>query len=75
MARTTINAVNRAIIAAGGREELVRGHGYFYFANGDAHDWPASSVYVYALNSYSVSEWVERWRELRQAHLDRSPKA
>jgi hypothetical protein len=66
--RVTIAAVNKALKAAGHPEELVRGNGYFYFAEGDAMSWYTSSVYVYRLDSYTVAEWVEQRNHLANAN-------
>ena len=56
--RVTINNVNLALAAAGHEEILVRGEGYFYFAEGEAGTWGSTSVYVYHLTDFSVKQWV-----------------
>lgn len=63
--RVTLNAVNAAIRAAGGTEELVRGEGYFYFIGGSSVWW--DSVPVYHLTALSIDEWVAEWRDRRDA--------
>jgi hypothetical protein len=65
--RVTLAAVNAAVRAAGGAEELRRGNGYFYFAGGDASRWPATAVYTAHLGSTTVEQWVAEWRHLRAA--------
>jgi|GEM_PF-4090593 hypothetical protein len=64
--RVTLNNVNAAIKAAGGEQELVRGNGYFYFVGGGALTWPASSVYVNHLTTFTVAEWVGEWQYLQK---------
>ena len=59
-----IRTVNKALKDAGYAEILVRGNGYFYFAEGDAHRWYSSSVAVFRLNAYTPAEWIERRNEL-----------
>lgn len=63
--RVTLARINDAIRKLGGAEQLVRGNAYFYFIDGDAAAWPASSVYVYRLNALTLDQWVEEWRTLR----------
>ena len=65
--RVTLTAINAAIRAAGGAEELVRGHEYFYFSGGDAARWPQSGVYSKHLSAFTVDGWVRQWRSLREA--------
>lgn len=65
--RVTITAINAAIRAAGGTEELVRGNGYFYFTAGRACHWPATAVYAAHLGAMTVEQWVAEWRCLQEA--------
>jgi hypothetical protein len=62
--RVTLNKINAAIKAAGGKEELAKGEGYYYFMDGDAAAWPfETGVYgPYRLGDISVEQWVEEWR-------------
>jgi hypothetical protein len=60
----TLRTVNKALKAAGAKEELVKGSGYFYFSSGDAMQWNECSVYVNALNAMTVEQWVTEWRDL-----------
>jgi hypothetical protein len=64
--RTTIAAVNQALKAAGHSETLVKGRGYFYFADGEASNWRATSVYVYRITDLTVEQWVAERNELAQ---------
>lgn len=72
--RATLLKVNAAIKAAGGNDELIRGDGYFYFAGGDAAQWPSSSVTVSHIGAFTVAEWMEERRVLRRAWLDWAPE-
>jgi len=62
--RLTLRRINAAIAAIGGREQLVRGKGYFYFVGGNAASWPRSGVYVYRLNALTLDQWLAEYREL-----------
>ena len=56
--------VNRALKQMGVKEKLVRGNGYYYFADGNAAAWPATAVYVYRAAELSVDRWLAEYREL-----------
>jgi hypothetical protein len=56
--------VNKALLAAGHQEKLTRGNGYYYFRDGQAASWPATSVYVYRSEDLSLAEWLEEFRQL-----------
>lgn len=64
MPRLTVKMVNKAIADRGHSEELVKGNGYWYFAEGNAHLWPATSVYVYSLNDLTLEGWLEEHAQL-----------
>ena len=66
MSRVTLNKVNAALAALGHEEVLVKGGGYFYFADGTASSWSAVSVYVYHLNDLTVEQWVQEHADLRK---------
>lgn len=57
-ATATLRTVNSALRRAGHEERLVRGEGYYYFADGAAHTWPQSGVYVYRVGELSVDQWL-----------------
>jgi hypothetical protein len=59
--------VNAALKAAGVKERLRRGRGYYYFSGGDTSGWPSTSVYVYRAEELSVSRWLEEHAKLEQA--------
>jgi hypothetical protein len=63
MAKATIAKVNASIKALGGNEILVKGDGYFYFAEGKAIDWP--SVYVYRISDLTLDRWLEEYTSRR----------
>lgn len=62
--RVTLARVNAALAARGHAEILVRGRGYYYFAEGDAHRWPSSAVYTAHLTAHTVLEWAALRDEL-----------
>lgn len=62
--RLTLNAINKALAAKGCGERLVKGNGYWYFAEGKAHFWPSSSVLVYRLNDLTLEQWLEEHADL-----------
>lgn len=62
--------VNNAIRDAGGAEILVKGEGYWYFMEGEAHKWPRTMVEIHRLNHYTLQQWVEVWREYRDEYLN-----
>lgn len=74
MPRVTLNTVNAAIRAAGGKEELVKptSGDYFYFSAGDAARWRETGVYVTRLSDFTVEGWVKEWRRLRDENSDRT---
>lgn len=57
--------VNKALKAMGAKEKLTRGRGYYYFRDGDAHRWFATSVYVYAADQMTVEEWLTAYARLK----------
>jgi hypothetical protein len=69
MARVTLARINAALAAAGHAERLVRGAGYFYFAEGTASAWPSSGVYGVGpnLSALTVEQWVAEHATLRAA--------
>jgi hypothetical protein len=57
MARLTMRTINDALPQG---FELVKGRGYFYFADDDG-DFGTHSVYVYALGHMTREEWMEEF--------------
>lgn len=72
--RLTLRTVNAALADAGATERLIKGDGYFYFTEGDAHRWPATMVCVSRINALTVEQWVYEWRSLRADWLSRKPE-
>lgn len=56
---TTVRKVNAALAARGHAEVLMRGRGYWYFAEGDSSAWPSSSVMVYRITALTVGGWCD----------------
>ena len=65
----TLKQVNKAIAAKGGKEELVKGSGYYYFVEGTAWSWTRQSVYVNTLNQMTLEAWVNSWEAMRAEYL------
>lgn len=64
----TSAAVNAALKRMGAAERLVKGRGYCYFTEGEAMDWPTSSVMVNRMSQLTVGEWIEEYKRLKAAH-------
>lgn len=59
MARLTLNQINAELARLGYEERLARGHDYFFFYDGNAHNWCESGVYgVYRLSALSLEQWI-----------------
>ena len=54
----TLRQVNAALRRAGHAERLFRGEGYYYFAEGEAHTWTQSGVYVYRVRELTIEAWL-----------------
>ena len=67
----TLKQVNKAIAALGGKEELVKGDGYYYFIEGDAWSWDMQSVYVNTLNQMPLDRWVAIWKDRHDEYVKR----
>lgn len=61
MTRITLNNINAEIARRGHPERLIRGEGYFYFIEGDAHKWPCCSVPTMHLTGgrNTVESWAD----------------
>lgn len=66
MKRLTLKAVNKALAAAGIKDELVKGKDYFYFWGEKAQTWYGSSVMTCQLNSLTIEQWIAEYRHLEQ---------
>lgn len=60
-----VRTVNKALRAAGVKDELVHGRGYFYFWGDEATMWYTSTVPVYRVTALSVDEWVKEYFRLK----------
>lgn len=69
--KATIRAVNQRLAAAGHAERLVKGKGYFYFADGDAYSWPATAVYVFRVSDLTVGGWIDEHARLKAGYARR----
>jgi hypothetical protein len=63
--------VNRELRLRGITEKLTRGRGYYYFRDGEASDWLATSVYVFSADQLSVEQWLGEWSTLSGRELPR----
>lgn len=55
----TVAKVNAALKAAGHKERLRRGKGYYYFCDGEAHTWRDNGVYVNRVAAMTVDRWLQ----------------
>lgn len=69
MPANRVAEVNRELKRLGHAERLCAGRGYYYFIEGDAHTWPASSVNVFRSADLSVAQWIEEYNNLKAASL------
>ncbi len=60
----TLKAVNKAMVARGYSDELVKGDGYFYFIGEKADQFYSSSVYVYRLNQLTLEQWLDDYARM-----------
>lgn len=60
--RVTLKTVNKALAAAGIKDELVKGKDYFYFWGDVASTWYSSGVMVSRLNCFTPEQWVVEYR-------------
>jgi len=64
----TLKAINAELLSRGFKATLARGEGYFYFQGSDATDWLDRTVRVGKLQSLTLEQWMERYRELKAKH-------
>lgn len=70
-----LRQVNAALKREGAAEVLVRGNGYYYFAEGDAHEWPATAIYVNRISQLNLDQWIWEWRLKRGEWLKNKGEA
>jgi hypothetical protein len=56
--RLTLRRINKELAVRGHKEELVRGHGYFYFVGGESFRWRTQSVLVFRLRQLTLECWM-----------------
>jgi hypothetical protein len=61
---------NTHIANKGIKAELVEGEGYFYFVGEDVDLAKTTSVYVYAFDHLSLSQWETELRVIMAEHAD-----
>lgn len=67
---TTLQAVNKHLEKRGIPERLFKGQGYYYFAEGQAHTWYTTVVYVNTLKFFTLAEMMEEYLSLKtDTHL------
>lgn len=71
MPRVTLAAVNAAIKAAGGGEQLFKGDDYFYFGEGTAESWRnGTMVMIPRLNDWTIEQWLDEWKTRFNEHKE-----
>jgi hypothetical protein len=60
----TVASANAALKAAGYKERLKRGNGYYYFYDGDATKWFSSSIPTNSIASYTSSMIIRERNQL-----------
>lgn len=63
----TLKKINNEIAKLGGNEILVKGEGYYYFAEGEAYGWYNQSVYVYRLNQLTLEQWIQEYLDRKNS--------
>jgi len=71
----TLAQLNAYLKAHGAKSKLVRGGGYYYFVDGDAHKWASDSVYVYRCVDLTPAQWLAEYRERQGSHDAREVEA
>ena len=69
MPKISIMTVNKALSAMGAEEMLMQGKNYFYFAGGDAFNWPSTMVCVYKINDLSLDEWLNQYKSKKAQNV------
>ncbi len=57
-AKFTVASANAALRARGYEERLVRGNGYYYFVDGDAHRWYSSAIATNSIANYDAAKII-----------------
>lgn len=56
--RFTVASANAALRAAGYKEKLAKGGGYYYFYDGDAERWYDRSIPTYSISNYTAADII-----------------
>ena len=64
---TTLQAVNKHLEKQGIPERLFKGQGYYYFAEGQAHTWYATAIYINTLKFFTLDQVMEEYLSLKTA--------
>lgn len=65
-----IREINQYLRRFGIEERLVRGSGYYYFIDGDAHNWRSSSVCCMWYDNLTFDGWLREWVSLAHEGKD-----
>jgi hypothetical protein len=66
----TLKAVNEELGRLGHGTTLARGDGYFYFREGESTDWLDRTVRVATLQSLTLAQWIDEFRQLKKLNAD-----
>ena len=62
----SLKTINAELARLGFNAMLAKGDGYFYFWSGDAVEWLDRTVRVPTLRSFTLQQWIEQFRILKQ---------
>lgn len=65
----TTGEVSKSLRDAGHFERLVKGDGYFYFAEGEAQFWPDTIVAVPRITDLSLRDWLFEHGRLKAKYV------
>ena len=64
--RISVKTVNDELARRGYHALLAKGHGYYFFQEGEAAEWLDSTVKVRTINSLTLKQWVQEFRRLKE---------
>lgn len=62
----TAATVNRELKNLGVSERLVKGNGYWYFTEGNAHNWRSTMVLVNRVADLDLDSWMIEYKALSE---------
>lgn len=62
----TAATVNRELKTLGVSERLVKGNGYWYFTEGNAHNWRSTMVLVNRVADLDLDSWMIEYKALSE---------